>query len=86
MTLIRLLYYFSQQCSVDCGKGDQTREVSCQYIAEEKVVNDSLCLQTKKLTAIRQCEGPYCVGEWKVEEWGRVRISLPILILLSFHY
>lgn len=68
-----LFLYF--QCDQLCGKGKQTRKVSCYRKVEKKIVvlNDDEC-EAQKPNSEKKCELRPCEGvDWVTSEWSGVR-------------
>lgn len=67
--------FFYQQCDQLCGKGKQTRKVSCYRKVDKKitVLNDDECEtikpETEKSCNLRPCEGV----DWVTSAWSGVR-------------
>lgn len=61
------------QCSVTCGSGEQTREVTCVGSGGVKL-EDASCSALFRPAAIRSCEMAACPRRisWHVGEWGLV--------------
>ncbi|XP_075983028.1 papilin-like [Anticarsia gemmatalis] len=63
------------KCSVDCGKGVQTRKVFCgQYrITNVTEISEERCAKEKKLADMMPCEIPLeqCPSQWFAGPWGK---------------
>jgi len=57
---------------VRCGKGFQTRNVSCANYG--RIVDDNVCLENihYKLEENRICQGTHCEGTWVAQDWLEV--------------
>lgn len=64
------------QCSVTCGSGEQTREVTCVGSGGMKLEEIS-CSALARPAAVRPCEMAACPRRisWHVGEWGLVRTN-----------
>lgn len=62
------------QCSVTCGSGEQTREVTCVGSGGMRLEETS-CSALLRPAAVQPCEMPTCLRQisWHVGEWGLVR-------------
>ena len=69
---VRYVWHYSNWsgCSVQCGLGNQTREVSCvrHTSGSKQVVNENLCDSSSKPQSERTCQTPFC--GWIVSEWS----------------
>ncbi|XP_047994780.1 papilin-like isoform X4 [Leguminivora glycinivorella] len=57
-------------CSVTCGTGFQTRNVTCRTRDELEVVDDSLCDAGLRPIANETCQLAECMPEWVPSPWG----------------
>ncbi|KAM9778826.1 papilin b, proteoglycan-like sulfated glycoprotein [Syngnathus typhle] len=59
------------QCSVTCGAGQQTREVTCEG-AEGERLDDSACAAFARPSSVQVCRRPACRGHvtWHVASYG----------------
>ncbi|XP_057655879.1 papilin isoform X11 [Diorhabda carinulata] len=56
-------------CSVSCGKGNQSRNVSCAERNSLKPASESLCEGNSKPESSRMCNEIDCEANWVLEEW-----------------
>ncbi|XP_075304195.1 papilin isoform X1 [Odontesthes bonariensis] len=58
-------------CSVTCGSGEQTREVTCVG-SGGMMLEESSCSTLQRPSAVQPCEMPACQKQirWHVGEWG----------------
>ncbi len=61
------------QCSVTCGSGEQTREITCVGSGGMRLEETS-CRTLLRPSAVRPCEMAACLKQisWHVGEWGLV--------------
>ncbi|KAM9466151.1 papilin isoform 1-T1 [Clarias gariepinus] len=59
------------QCSVTCGSGEQTREVTCVGSAGNRLT-DYMCASLPKPPNTQTCEMPGCITRigWHIGDWG----------------
>ncbi|XP_061722019.1 papilin isoform X2 [Cydia pomonella] len=57
-------------CSVTCGSGFQTRNVTCRTRDELEIVDDSLCDAGLRPIANETCQLAECMPEWVPSPWG----------------
>ena len=64
------------QCSVTCGSGQQTREITCIGSGGMRLEETS-CSTLHRPLAVRPCEMAVCprLISWHVGEWGLVRTA-----------
>ena len=74
---LRLLSTEWSRCSVTCGGGLQTRNMSCEVITEAyyQVLPKAVCFRHAALqpAQIQSCNVEPCV-EWRAAEWSEVRL------------
>lgn len=62
-------------CSVTCGEGIQTRELTCKQEISATLtmrVNEAACLSAApSLPRVRNCNLDHC-AKWHTSEWGKV--------------
>ena len=70
------LYGDWSPCSVTCGEGVQTRELSCKQEISSTLtmkVNEAACLTpAPSLSKVRTCSQAPC-AKWHAADWGKVR-------------
>lgn len=70
------IFLFNKQCSVECGKGVQTRRVFCGLFDGASVmkVDDERCDQEYKYNSTKECEVPQekCPAKWFAGPWSEV--------------
>ncbi|XP_062296303.1 papilin [Scomber scombrus] len=59
------------QCSVTCGSGEKTREVTCVGTGGMRL-EDTLCSTLLRPSSVQSCEMAACLRQinWQVGEWG----------------
>lgn len=64
------------QCSVTCGSGEQTREVTCVDSGGTKT-DEISCNNPLRPHTVQRCEMAACPAQmtWHVGDWGLVRTS-----------
>lgn len=72
------------QCSVTCGSGEQTRDVTCVGSGGMRLEETS-CSTLLRPAAVRPCEMAACPRQisWHVGEWGLVRAAKTQTYVLS---
>ena len=72
----RWMYGDWSPCSVTCGEGVQTRELSCKQEISSTLtmkVNEAACLTpAPSLSKVRTCSQAPC-AKWHAADWGKVR-------------
>lgn len=65
-------------CSVTCGEGIQTRDLTCKQEISATLtmrVNEAACLNAApSLPRVRNCNMGHC-AKWHTSEWGKVIIK-----------
>ena len=66
------------QCSVSCGRGVETRDVTCvkKLGAALTIVSAENCDAANKPVGSQACERPACVSDWYITAWTQVPIAL----------
>ena len=71
------VYYWNMsdwsECSVECGRGEQEREISCTKLlpnGETESVDISSCDPTSRPDTRRPCNPGVCLYEWEAGEWS----------------
>lgn len=92
--LLRAFVRLPMQCSVTCGSGEQTRDVTCVDSAGGNRVADYMCTSLPKPPHTQTCEMSGCitrigwhVGDWGLVRWGDImalRHSVPIIYLCVY--
>lgn len=69
-------YELCLQCSVTCGSGEQTREVTCVGAGGVKL-EETFCSSLSRPVNVQSCQMSACARRisWHVGEWGLVRAA-----------
>lgn len=65
-------------CDVICGKGQQHREISCEWVKGDRItetVKDSYCNSDSKPNSIQQCQKEECTYVWSSKQWGECDVD-----------
>lgn len=70
------VYELRLQCSVTCGSGEQTREVTCVGAGGVKL-EETFCSSLFRPVTVQSCQMSACARQisWHVGEWGLVRAA-----------
>lgn len=60
-----------EKCSVSCGGGHQSRNVSCKSQRALEEVDPKLCDSSQKPAETQKCGSLDCPAQWVESEWGK---------------
>lgn len=76
-------------CSVTCGDGIQTRDLTCKQEISATLtmrVNEAACLGAAPLVPrVRNCNLGHC-AKWHTSDWGKVRIFFSCFSFFHLHF
>lgn len=72
---MHLIYNPCLQCSVTCGSGQQTREVTCMG-SDGTSLDETSCSALLRPATVQRCEMASCPQQisWHVGDWGLVNL------------
>ena len=75
--LSEAVYYWNEsewsECSVECGRGEQDREISCTKLhpsGQTESADISLCDPATRPDTRRPCDQGVCMYKWEASDWG----------------
>ena len=71
------MLFYDFQCSVDCGRGQRTREVVC-VSAIERIIPENSCKTVKPLSS-EICDMGSCAKAWFYTEWSQQVSKITLL-------
>ena len=79
-TVIIIYYFVSLQCSVSCGLGTRSREVTCKTPEAKLVLPLESCNLALKPKETEKCNPGPCTVTWLASNWSEVGFqNLPCL-------
>ena len=85
-TTVIIINYFAVplQCSVSCGLGTRSREVTCKSLETKLVLPLESCNLALKPKEIEKCNPGPCTVTWLASNWSEVGFQdLPFTSLMS---